>query len=147
VIRDERGAALVETMATFPVLFIFYLGLYMLVYMLAGHLMVLRAADASARAAIVFLTDLPLYYEGGRSPLTREEFIHAAAEAALLPSAHMRLDAVTWNTAKGFEPLRAEVKAHFDCSAFLAGFLCGPGRRVPMTAAVTLPYQEGFPDR
>jgi len=145
VIRDERGVAVIETLVTFPVHLFVYLGLYMFVYMLAGHLVVLRAADAAARAAIVFLPDSQVYYMHGEP--ARESYVRAAAAVALLPSPFLQLQAVTWTPASGFDPLRAEVQASFDCAPFLASFMCGLDRKVAMRAEATLPYQEGFPDR
>ncbi|MET0389074.1 MAG: hypothetical protein ABW321_24075 [Polyangiales bacterium] len=142
---DQRGAALAETLVTFPILLFVFLGLYMFIYILAGHIIVQRAADAAARAAVVFMPDSQIYY-GGDHP-EKHEYVELAAQVALLPSKHLVLDSVTWNQAAGFEPLRAEVRAHFDCGPFLASFMCGVDRRVAMSAAVTFPYQQGFPDR
>lgn len=143
--RDQRGAALTETLVTFPILLFAYLGMYMLVYILAGHIMVLRSADAAARAAVVFMPDAVVYYDADHP--SKETYVKIATITALAPSPHLKLDSVTWNTPKEFEPLRAEVHAHFDCAPFLASFMCGLDRQVPMQAAVTFPYQEGFADR
>ncbi|MET0387048.1 MAG: hypothetical protein ABW321_13865 [Polyangiales bacterium] len=145
-VRDERGAAIVETMVSFPVLLFTYLGLYMFIYILAGHLMVQRAADAGARAAVVFLPDPDGYY-GGSYP-SKQQYIELAVRAALMPSPYMRFDSIVLPAPPGeFNPLRAEVHAHFDCGPFLASFMCGTDRKVDMQAAVTFPYQQGFADR
>lgn len=131
-----------ETLVAFPILLFSYLGIYMLAFILSGHLVLKRAADAAARAAVVYLPDHPVYFEGGAD---KETSIFIAAQLTLDASRHMVLDDVTWTPSQGYEPLRAEVRAHFDCSLFLAGFMCGLNRTVPMRAAVTMPYQEGFP--
>jgi len=144
LLGDEQGGVMVETLISFPVLLFFFLGLYMLAFILAGHLVVLRAADAAARAAVVILPDHPLYFQEGPS---KEQSIEIATRLALDASAHLDLESVTYNRPQHFEPLRAEVRAVFDCSAFLASFMCGLDRRVPMRAEATLPYQQGFPQR
>jgi hypothetical protein len=142
VIRDQRGGVLVETLIAFPVLLFSFLGIYMLAFIFCGHLVLKRAADAAARAAIVYLPDHPYYFERGPS---KKDSVDIAARLALDASYHMVLDAVECTPHPDhYEPLRAEVRAHFDCSPFLAGFMCGPDRNVPMRAAATLPYQRGF---
>lgn len=144
MIRDERGGVMVETLVALPVIVVMFFALYMLSFMFAGHLIVLRAADAAARAAVVILPGNPAYY--GEWP-EKEEYVRFAAQLALLSSPYLRLADVRWNQAQGFDPLKAELSVHFDCSPFPTALLCGLDRRVTIHAAATLPYQGGFPDR
>jgi hypothetical protein len=141
LLRDERGAAFTEALIAFPVLILSFLALYMLSFVLAGHLIVLRAADAAARAAIVFLPDAPIYYSKGS--MDKAQTVKMAAQLALLPSAHLELADVKYSRATGFAPLTAEVQARFDCSPFITSLLCGADRSLSLRAAVTLPYQQG----
>jgi Flp pilus assembly protein TadG len=142
---DQRGAAFTEALIAFPVLIVGFLGLYMLTFVLAGHLIVMRAADAAARAAIVILPGDPIYYADGS--MEKAQRVKMAAHLALLPSGHLALSDVKYSQASGFAPLTAEVRARFDCSPFLTSLLCGADRSLSLHAAATLPYQQGHQDR
>lgn len=145
LLLDQRGAAFAESLISVPVLILGFLALYMLSFILAGHLIVLRAADAAARAAIVFLPDNPAYYPQG--DMQKAQAVRMAAQLALLPSGHLELTDVKYSRPAGFAPLTAEVQARFDCSPFLTSLLCGADRSLSLQAAATLPYQQGHQDR
>jgi Flp pilus assembly protein TadG len=141
LLRDERGAALVEMLIAFPLVLLVFLSLFELTHIFAADLIVKRAASAAARAAIVFLGDSPAYHEGGPP---RESFPAEAARRVLLASPH--LDPNSLNVAiagqqRDFALLTATVTTSFSCAAFISLPICGLDGKVPLRAQATLPIQ------
>jgi Flp pilus assembly protein TadG len=141
MIRDERGAAYVEWLIAFPVLWVAFLGTYMFAYVCAADLIVERAASAAARAASVFMADHNAFYG---DPVERELYVRAAAQRVTVASPALDPNSVAvavTGTRSSWSQLNARVQANFDCTPFLVGFLCGPDFNVGLTAEASMPFQ------
>lgn len=147
ILSDERGVAYVETIIAVPVIFIVFAALFTFGHLAAGEMIVLRAASAAARAAVVFLPDDPEYYARDGAA-TREECVKEAARQVLLASDHFKIgvadvDVKIDGSRRDFEPLTVTVRAHYDCSQFIGSFVCGTDEIADMSSSAVLPYQEG----
>jgi hypothetical protein len=141
--EDEQGAAVVEAVVALPILLIVFLQVLHFGFLLAADLIVERAAMAAVRAAVVFLPDDPKYYPDP-SLGTRRQYIAEAARLVLIASPHFdpsALEIQVEGTASGFSPITVRVNTLFDCTPFLAAFVCGADRRFPLHAEATLPAQ------
>jgi Flp pilus assembly protein TadG len=156
--RDERGATYVESLIALPIMFALFNALVLCGYLCAGKLIVQRAASAAARAAVVFLPDDPEYYErsdtkSGNKSASKEACVKHAARKVLMASPFFLttdadLDVKIEGAKKEYAPTTVTVRAKYDCSSFLGAFLCrlvsGQANVVPLSAAATLAYQEGY---
>ena len=153
MISDERGSTYLETLIALPILFISFITLFMFARLSVAHLIVQRAAAATARAAVVILPDDPEYY-GVDGLATKDECIKEATRRVLAASPYFKSDPASielklTGAKRAFEPLTVELKAHYDCGYFLGSnrffgrLLCGPERVGTIVSSSTLPYQEG----
>lgn len=142
--RDNRGAIFVEhIIAYLPVMF-FFLAAWQLLELCAAHLILKRAASATARAAVVVLPDDPAFYDDvGKDKFSgkRKEEIELAAALILATSPHFSSDfTVQVPEVKGSLPLTATVTAKFHCFAGWVSLVCGPGGARELTAKSTYAY-------
>ena len=121
VLRSSEGAVFVEQLiALLPTLF-FFLATWQLLELCAADLVVKRAANAAARAAIVVLPDDPMFYGG--TPVNsftgaRKYDIELSAAMILSTAPQLSADfAVEISPASGNQPLTATVTAPFHCFA------------------------------
>jgi len=131
-----------------PVLFFFFVGLFTFAHVAAGKVIVQRAASAGARAAVVFLPDDKVYYEG-TGVASKEDCIRQAVKLVLVASPHFKVGDgefnVEWTPSapKLWDPTTVTVTATYDCGRFLGYFICGSDKSVTLTSQATLAYQEG----
>jgi Flp pilus assembly protein TadG len=141
MIRDQRGAAYVEWLIAFPVLWVASLGAYMFSYVCAADMIVERAASAAARAAAVFMADHDSFYS---APSERELYVRAAAQRVTVASPALdpgSVNVAVTGTRGAWSQLTARVQADFDCRPFLVGFLCGPDFHVDLRGEASMPFQ------
>jgi hypothetical protein len=159
--RDERGVAYVESLIALPIMFMLFNALLLFGYLSAGQMIVQRAASAATRAAVVFLPDDPEYYDrsdstDGKKSASKEECVKQAARSVLMASpfflvADADIDLKIKGDKTMFRPLTVELRAKYDCTSFLASFLCtlvsGSPSFVPLSSQATLAYQEGLVEK
>ena len=160
-LREQRGAAYLETLIALPIMFALFNALVLCGYLCTAKLIVQRAASAAARAAVVFLPDDPEYYDrndakSGRKSASKEACVKQAARHVLMASPFFlvddaNLDVKIEGAKKHFSATKVTVRAKYDCSSFLGAFLCrlvsGQADVVPLSAASTLASQEGFVEK
>jgi Flp pilus assembly protein TadG len=138
---DQRGAAFVESLIAFPVIFVGFLGLYQLSFVYAADLIMERAASAAARAAIVFLPEHGLGPGDGGAPA--QAYVTEAARRVLLSSpvfdTRTLKVSVTGDRA-GFSPVSVAVEASMDCRGLT--LLCGLDGKVALASEASLPIQS-----
>ena len=142
--RDERGAAYVETLITLPVVLVFFLAVFQFGYLCTADLIVQRAAEAAARAAVVFLPDDPVFY-ADNSASGREAYVAEAARRVLYASNMIDRSSLKVSISgarSGTSTLTTRVDTAFDCSIFLVQLVCGLDRKVNLSAEAKLPYQQ-----
>lgn len=142
--RDTRGAVFVEHLIAYlPVMF-FFLAAWQLMELCAAHLILKRAASATARAAVVVLPDDPAFYNDVPKDSysgKRKDEIELAAALILATSPHFSSDfTVEVPETKGSAPLTATVKANFHCFAGWASLVCGASGSRQLTAKSTYAY-------
>jgi Flp pilus assembly protein TadG len=142
VIRDQSGAAYVETLvAFFPTLF-FFLAIFQYSEVAAANLIVRRAAHAAVRAAVVVYPDDPRFY-GGASATARSPYVQEAARRTLLaaPEIDLALARVAVSgTLSGNSEVTVDLSVPYRCSVFWARLVCGFDGVIDLNGRATLPY-------
>jgi len=139
VLRSSDGAVFVEQLiALLPTLF-FFLATWQLLELCAADLIVKRAANAAARAAIVVLPDDPMFYGG--APVNsftgaRRQDIELSAAMILATAPQLSADfTVEVTPASGNQTLTATVRAPFHCFAGWVSLVCGGASRTLQASA------------
>lgn len=145
VLRDTRGAAVVEALIAFPVFFAFFSCLVQLIYLELGALATQHAATVAARAAVVVAADDPKYYGSGTGSLTgkRKEDVEEAVKNTLrISSADPRMR-VTFSGGFGEgEIVKARVEFDHPCGIPVGGLIvCGPSRKATVIREASMPSQ------
>jgi hypothetical protein len=142
VIRDQSGAAYVETLVAFlPTLF-FFLAVQQYSEVAAANLIVRRAAHAAVRAAVVVYPDDPRFY-GGAAPSARSPYVEEAARRTLLAAPEIDLSlarvAVSGNLS-GNSEITVDLSVPYRCSVFWARLVCGFDGVIELNGRAALPY-------
>jgi hypothetical protein len=142
VIRDESGAAYVETLVAFlPTLF-FFLAIYQYTEVAAANLIVRRAAHAAVRAAVVVYPDDPRMY-GGAPPTARTPYVEEAARRTLRAAPEIDLAQARVSvsgTPSGNSDMTVDLRVPYRCSVFWARLVCGFDGVIDLDGRATLPY-------
>lgn len=145
--RDNSGALFVEHLICFVPVMYFFLATWQLIELFTADLIVRRAANAAARAAVVVLPDDPNAFgrDGDINKYAglRREYVQRAAELVLMAAGNIednvRVD-VTGNFSQ-HNPITAEVTAQFRCAASWVNVVCGGQPTRTLTARSTHVYQ------
>jgi Flp pilus assembly protein TadG len=142
VIRDESGAAYVETLVAFlPTLF-FFLAVLQYGEVAAANLVVRRAAQAAVRAAVVVYPDDPRFYEGA-APSQRSPYVQEAARRTLLAAPELDVTGASVSVSgnlSGTSDITVNLTVPYHCSVFWARVVCGLDGVLSLNARSTLPY-------
>ena len=142
MIRDESGAAYVETLVAFMPTLFFFLAIYQFSEVAAANLVVRRAAHAAVRAAVVVYPDDPRFY-GGAAPGARSLYIEEAARRTLLAAPEIDLSrarvSVSGNLS-GNSEVTVDLRVPYRCSVFWARLVCGFDGLIDLDGRATLPY-------
>jgi hypothetical protein len=146
LLKDRRGAAVVETLFVFPVFFAFFSMIVQLCYLEVAALGTQHAAIVAARAAIVVAGDDPKHYGGsavgtlgGRRQAEVEE---AARNALRVASSDPR---VKLDFSGGFGQgsiVRVKVQFDYACGVPVGStVLCGASKTARITREASMPSQ------
>lgn len=145
--RDTTGALYVEHLIAFLPVMYFFLVTWQLMELFVADLVVRRAANAAVRAAVVVLPDDPNSFgrDGNIHQYAgmRQEYVQMAAELILQAAANIE-DNVTVQLSGEFrehEPITAEVRANFRCTASWVNIVCGGQPTRTLVARSTHAYQ------
>lgn len=147
LVDDTRGAIFVEHLIAFLPVTYFFLAVWQLTSLFAAHLIVQRAANAAARAAIVVLPDDPNAFgrDGDIHSFAglRKEYVELAARLVLQASPHFENDIQVSLTGTFSEhnPITASVSAKFRCTAAWVNVVCGGQSTRSLSARSTHVYQ------
>jgi hypothetical protein len=147
VVRDTAGALFVEHLIAFLPVIYFFLATWQLMELFAADLVVRRAANAAVRAAVVVLPDDPNAFgrDGGINTYTglRREYVQRAAELILQAAANIEDNVIVEvsGTFSEHNPITAEVRARFRCTASWVNIVCGGQPTRTLTARSTHVYQ------
>jgi Flp pilus assembly protein TadG len=145
--RDTRGALFVEHLIAFlPVMYLF-LCTWQLIELFTTDLIVRRAANAAVRAAVVVLPDDPNAFgrDTGINTYTglRREYVQRAAELVLMAAGNIEdnVEVQVSGTFSEHNPVTAEVRARFRCTASWVNIVCGGQATRTLVGRSTHAYQ------
>lgn len=145
VLRDTKGAAVVEALVAFPVFFAFFSCLVQLVYLEVGALATQHAATVAARAAAVVAADDPRFYGSGTGTLggRRKTEVEEAVRNTLRIAADEPRSRVTFSGGFGEgQIIRARVEFDHPCGIPVGGLIvCGPSRKATVVREAAMPSQ------
>ncbi|MET0413967.1 MAG: hypothetical protein ABW217_21840 [Polyangiaceae bacterium] len=145
--RDTRGALFVEHLIAFLPVMYFFLATWQLMELFVADLIVQRAANAAVRAAVVVLPDDPNAFgrDGDINKFQgmRRDYVQLAAELVLMTSNNIEDNAEVQlsGTFSEHNPITAEVRARFRCSAGWVNIVCGGRSTRTLVARSTHAYQ------
>jgi len=145
LLRDTKGAAVVEALVAFPTFFAFFSCLVQLVYLEVGALATQHAATVAARAAAVVAADDPRYYGSGTGTLAgkRRTEVEEAVRNALRIAADQPSVRVTFSGGFGEgQIIKARVAFDHPCGVPVGGLIvCGPSRKATVIREAAMPSQ------
>jgi hypothetical protein len=147
LLRDNAGALFVEHLIAFLPVMYFFLATWQLIELFVADLIVRRAANAAVRAAVVVLPDDPNAFgrDGNIHQYAglRQQYVQTAAELILQAAGNIE-DNVSVQLSGQFrehEPITAEVRANFRCTASWVNIVCGGQPTRALVARSTHAYQ------
>jgi len=150
LLHDQRGALMLEAfIAALPVLLLFVL-LCQTSDLYVHQLIVQRAANAAARAAVVVLPDDGRRYGDPDNSLVdryaggRKHAVEQAARSVLRASPSLSASAATLELTGPFEPhtaAEARLSTEYTCLLGRVPLICGRGGKLRLSARARLTYQ------
>jgi hypothetical protein len=147
---DERGAVMVEHLITFVPVMYFFLSTLQLLDLLAADIVIKTAAQVAARSAAVILTAHPDDFGGvgvNQFSGARASAVTRAASRVLAANSHFDRGSVRVeiSNAAGNGPVKALVRANYQCRAPFVNIVCGGSQRELRGAGTNAYFSAPYP--